>query len=205
MLTRREFAQSICIATLAQNVVGAAYGAAPRRLVGALEEDPPFINPAITTVISSFGSGSPVYGALTRMNAAGEILPELAEHWEVSPDGLTYTFHLRTDVLWHDDHPFTADDIKFSIENVTAKIHPWGKAAFRSLDRVDVPDKFTAIIRLKEAQAALLSASNNAISSILPKHLWENGEILKNPLNKKPVGTGPFKLVEYVPGSHLRY
>jgi ABC-type transport system substrate-binding protein len=67
----------------------------PKRIIGALEEDPPMINPALTTIISSFGAGCPVYGALTWINPQREIHPELAERWEASPDGKTYTFYLR--------------------------------------------------------------------------------------------------------------
>jgi peptide/nickel transport system substrate-binding protein len=178
---------------------------APRRIVGALEEDPPFINPPLTSIISSFGSGCPVYSALTWVNRTGEIFPDLAERWEISPDGKTYTFHLRKNVEWHDGAPFTSADVKFSLENVTAKLHPWGKGAFRSLENVDASDPHVAVLRLKIPSAALMNATNNAISAILPKHLWEGTEFLRNPHNKKPIGTGPFKLVEYVSGDRIRY
>src|ERR1700723_2072532 len=67
----------------------------PKRIIGARKEAPPMINPALTTIISSFGAGCPVYGALTWINPQREIRPELAERWEASPDGKTYTFYLR--------------------------------------------------------------------------------------------------------------
>src|SRR6185312_7280550 len=87
---------------------------APKRIVGALEEDPPIINPPMTSIISSFGAGCAVYGALTWVDSKGGIHPELAERWEISPDGKTYTFYLRKNVVWHDDAPFTSADVKFS-------------------------------------------------------------------------------------------
>jgi peptide/nickel transport system substrate-binding protein len=178
---------------------------APKRIVGALEEDPPLINPAITSIISSFGSGCPVYGALCWVNTKGELFPELAERWEMSPDGKNYTFYLRKNVVWHDGKPFTSADVKFSFENATAKLHPWGKGALRSLDTVDASDPHIAIVKLKIPSASLMSAMHNAISAILPKHLWEGTEFLRNPHNKTPIGTGPFKLVEYIPGDRIRY
>lgn len=178
---------------------------APKRIVGALEEDPPLINPPITSIISSFGAGCPVYGALTWVDRKGDIFPDLAERWEISPDGKTYTFYLRKNASWHDGTPFTSADVKFSIENVTAKLHPWGKGAFRSLESVDASDPHVAVIRLKIPTGSLIRACNNAISAILPKHLWEGTEFLKNPYNKKPIGTGPFKFVEYIPGDRIRY
>jgi peptide/nickel transport system substrate-binding protein len=177
----------------------------PKRIIGALEEDPPMINPALTTIISSFGAGCPVYGALTWINPQREIHPELAERWEASPDGKTYTFYLRKNVIWHDGEPFTSADVKWSFENVTAKLHPWGKGALHSLDTVDASDPHVAVVRLKIPSASLMSAMSNSISAILPKHLWEGSEITKNPHNKQPIGTGPFKLVEYIPGDRIRY
>jgi peptide/nickel transport system substrate-binding protein len=177
----------------------------PKRIIGALEEDPPMINPALTTIISSFGAGCPVYGALTWINPQREIHPELAERWEASPDGKTYTFYLRKNVVWHDGEPFTSADVKWSFENVTAKLHPWGKGALRSLDSVDASDPHVAVVRLKIPSASLMSAMSNSISAILPKHLWEGSEITRNPHNKQPIGTGPFKLVEYIPGDRIRY
>jgi peptide/nickel transport system substrate-binding protein len=61
------------------------------------------------------------------------------------------------------------------------------------------------VIRLKTPSPAVIKAVNNAISAILPKHLWEGTDFVKNPLNKKPIGTGPFKFVEYVQGDRIRY
>ena len=180
-------------------------GGASRRIVGALEEDPPVINPPMTSIISSFGAGCAVYEALTWVDSKGGIHPELAERWDISPDGKTYTFYLRRNVLWHDDTPFTSADVKFSLENVTAKFHPWGRGAFKTLDTVDASDPFVAVVRLKTPSPAVIKAVNNAISAILPRHLWEGTDFVKNPLNKKPVGTGPFKFVEYVPGDRIRY
>jgi peptide/nickel transport system substrate-binding protein len=177
----------------------------PKRIIGALEEDPPVINPPMTSIISSFGAGCPVYEALTWVDQHGDIHPELAERWEISSDGKTYTFYLRKNVLWHDGTPFTSADVKFSLENVTAKFHPWGRGAFKTLDRVDADDPHIAVIQLKTPSPAVMNAVNNAISAILPKHLWEGTDFVKNPLNKKPVGTGPFKFVEYIQGDRIRY
>jgi peptide/nickel transport system substrate-binding protein len=178
---------------------------APKRIIGALEEDPPMINPPMTSIISSFGAGCCVYGALTWVDSKGGIHPELAERWEISPDGLTYTFYLRKNVVWHDDTPFTSADVKFTMENVTSKLHPWGRGAFKTLDSVDASDPHVAVFKLKTPSPAVMKAVNIAISGILPKHLWEGTEFVKNPLNKKPIGTGPFKLVEYVQGDRIRY
>jgi peptide/nickel transport system substrate-binding protein len=178
---------------------------APKRMIGALEEDPPVICPPMTSIISSFGAGCAVYGALTWVDREGDIHPELAERWEISPDGKTYTFYLRKNVVWHDGAPFTSADVKFSFENVTSKFHPWGRGAFKALETVDASDPYVAVLHLSTPSPAVMKAVNNAISAILPRHLWEGTDFIKNPLNKKPIGTGPFKLVEYIQGDRIRY
>ncbi len=182
-----------------------AFAADPTTLVGIIEEDPSLMNPAITAAISSYATGSPVYNALTNIRPNGSIQPELAESWDISPDGLTYTFRLRRDVLWHDDVPFTSADVKFSIETANAKLQPWGRGAYRALDRVETPDAYTAVLKLKQPQASLMLGTDRACSAILPKHIWEKEDLLKSAYNQKPLGTGPYKFVEYVRGESIRY
>lgn len=146
------------LATAAAAAVSARPGraAATTRLVGALEETPPSVNPAISAVISTHASGTPVYGALTHILPDGTVQNELAEHWEMSPDGLTYTFHLRPGVSWHDDAPFSSADVKFSIENANGRLHQAGRGAFRMVDRIDTPDPLTVVFRLRAPSAALI-------------------------------------------------
>jgi peptide/nickel transport system substrate-binding protein len=205
-VTRRSFV----VAGLS-GFVWAAAGAPMARaqdklvLVGVIEEDPSVMNPAITATISSFATGSPVYEALTHINPDGSIDPELAESWEISDDGLSYTFHLRPGVAWHDGTPFTSADVKFSIENANKVLHPWGRGAFRSIESIETPDDLTVVFRLGKPQASLIFGTDGACGSILPKHLWENETIATSPLNHQPVGTGPFQFVEYVPGEFVRY
>lgn len=175
------------------------------QLVCVLESDPPVINPAITNSIASFVAGCPVYNGLVYVNTKYEVEPELAERWEVSPDNKRYVFHLRKGVTWHDGTPFTSADVKFSIENINAKFQPYGRSGFKQLDRVETPDQHTAIIHMKTSSPAVLATGDRASGSILPKHLWEGVNVTNTPLNQKPVGTGPYKLVEYRRGEIIRY
>ncbi len=184
---------------------GTARAADPTRLVGIIEETPSIINPAITAVISSYYAGTPVYSALTHIEPDGTIKPELAESWEAASDGLSYTFHLRRGVLWHDGQPFTSADVKFSLENANGKLHPWGRGAFRAITAIETPDDFTVVLRLKQPSAALMFGTDSACGAILPKHLWDGSDIVKNPHNLNPVGTGPYKFVEMIAGDRLRY
>ncbi len=92
---RRGFLTGLGAAALAGR---AARAASPTRLVGVLEETPSIINPAITAVISSYYTGTPVYSALTHTDADGTVRPDLAVAWDAASDGLSYTFHLRQGV-----------------------------------------------------------------------------------------------------------
>ena len=204
-MNRRQMLLGSGFALLPMTTTWMARAAAPSTLVGIIEEDPPVMNPAITAVISSYATGSPCYNALTNIRPDGSILPELAEKWEISPDGLTYTFHLRKDVAWHDDAPFTSADVKFSIENANGKLHPWGRNAYKSVDRIDTPDASTVVYHLKQPQASLILATDRAVGAILPKHIWEKEDIIKSAYNTKPIGTGPYKFAEYKRGEQIRY
>jgi peptide/nickel transport system substrate-binding protein len=196
MIGRRSFLLGAAV------VSGGA--AAARSLVGALEEDPPIINSAVSTTISTHASATPVYSALTHITPDNVVEGELAERIEYSADGLTYSFFLRKDVAWHDDAPFSSADVKFSIENANAKLHP-ARGAFNALDRVEAPDANTVVLKLKRPSPALIYGTDSYAGSILPKHLWEGTDILRNPLNMKPIGTGPYRFVEYARGDAIRY
>jgi peptide/nickel transport system substrate-binding protein len=178
--------------------------AATTRLVGVIEEDPPFFNPAISSTISSFVAGSPVYSALMRVDGTGKFSGDLAESWDVSPDGMVYTFHLRHGITWHDGAPFSSADVAFSIGQISAKLHPY-RGALNAIDAYETPDANTVVLRLKHPQGSLMISLTNFITDILPKHIWEGKDFARDPHNLAPIGTGPFKFVEFVPGDHILY
>src|SRR5580698_5376839 len=198
---RREALAGLGLATLAPRIVTAAE---PRRLIGLIEEDPPYFNSAASSAISSFVAASPCYSALTHMDVDGKITPDLATSWQISPDGLTYTFHLHSGVEWHDGHPFSADDVAFSIGQVNSKLHPY-RGAMSAIDKVEATDKDTVVLRLKHPQVSLITSLGNFAGAILPRHIWEGKDVARDPHNRQPIGTGPYKFVEYVAGDHILY
>jgi len=129
--------------------------------------------------------------------------PELAESWEFAPDGLSLTFHLRKGVRWHDGKDFTSADVAFSLLNVWREIHPGGRLAYASVTAVETPDTHTAVLRLARPTPYLLSFMNVYGAQVVPKHLYEGTDLLKNPANIAPIGTGPFRFKEWVRGSHI--
>ncbi|MFG1242742.1 ABC transporter substrate-binding protein [Xanthobacter sp. V7C-4] len=129
--------------------------------------------------------------------------PQLAESWEVAPDGLTITFRLHKGVTWHDGKPFTASDVKWSLENVWKTIHPRNKALFENVSAVEIPDDHTVVLKFSKPSLPIFSVLNGVGAPILPKHLYDGTDILNNPYNNKPVGTGPFVFKEWRKGEYL--
>jgi peptide/nickel transport system substrate-binding protein len=129
--------------------------------------------------------------------------PALAESWEVSPDGLRIVFHLRKGVRWHDGKAFTAADVKWSLENLWKTIHPRNKPLFESVENAETPDDYTVVFTLSKPSLPILSVINGVGSVILPKHLYEGTDILNNPYNNQPVGTGPFVFKEWKRGEYV--
>jgi len=133
--------------------------------------------------------------------------PDLAERWEVSPDGLTWTFHLRDGVTWHDGQPFTADDVKYSIETYAdPKVNSILRGNFAPVARVDVVNPTTVRVLTKTPYSSFVELLCY-LAFMMPKHLLEGQEFTPTKFPqafvRRPIGTGPFKFAEHVPGDHF--
>ena len=156
-------------------------------------------NPAIVVQPSIEQVGGSVYEPLVRMNDQFEIVPWLAESWELSDDGLTATFHL-VDANWQDGEPFTADDVVYNLEEVTP-IQAYGAPFAANLVSAEATDEHTVVLTLAKAYAPLLPLLS--VQYLLPKHLYEGTDILTNPANLAPVGTGPLVIESVEEGSQV--
>ncbi len=159
---------------------------------------PARVNPlAVHNVQAERDLASLVFGGLMRLRPDGTPEPELAERWEVTPDGLTYTFHLRSGVTWHDGAAFDASDVAFTIERIQAEEFagpPALAAEWRDV-QVFVADSLTVLMRLPEPSADFLV---RATLGLVPEHLAEDmaavGSFETAPFDRAPVGTGPYRL-----------
>jgi len=147
-----------------------------------------------------------IFNGLTKPGKDLQPAPDLAERWEVSKDGLTWMFFLRRNVKWHDGRDFTADDVKFTYDLVlNPKLATNYAANFRSVKEVAIVDRYTVRFILTTPTASLAAfAGTNA--GILPKHAFEGvaDPWAHDAFNKRaPIGTGAFRVQEYVPGSHV--
>jgi peptide/nickel transport system substrate-binding protein len=170
----------------------------------SLLTEPVTLNSGIHTTMYIGEVASKVQEGLISFDADLKPVPALATKWEVAPDGKTISFDLRKGVKWHDGKDFSAADVEFTLKEVWQKIHPFGKAAFANVDTVEVPDPHRIVLRLSAPAPYLLNYINAYGAPVLPKHLYEGTDIVNNPYNVKPVGTGPFVFKEWVKGSHIR-
>jgi len=202
---------AIVLATLII-VAGPAAGAAKAdetpvtggTLVVALDADPGTLNGGMNTGLETTTVSPQMLSVLLRMDNSRKLIPELADSWTMAPDGLKYTFKLHPNVKWHDGQAFSSADVKFSLE-FDRKYNSVAAGGLAALDTIDTPDANTVVLNLKYAFPPLLTGvlagANTAV--MVPKHLYDTGDPLTNPYNNKPVGTGPFKFVEWVKGDHI--
>jgi peptide/nickel transport system substrate-binding protein len=181
---------------------------APRpggELVFVVAETPPSFDGHRETTFALLHPIAPHYSTLLRFDPEHypKIAGDVAESWTVSRDGLTYTFKVRKGIKFHDGQPLRAQDVKATYDKII--FPPEGvasarKASYAAVDRVEAPDDTTVVFRLKHPSASFLA---NLAS---PWNFIYSAEKLKQDprwYEKNVLGTGPFKLVEYVPGLSL--
>lgn len=169
-------------------------------LVVGIEQLPGHLNPAITTDGAVHAVADSIFSGLIRLDDQATPLPDLAVGWEVSPDARTYTFHLREGVRWHDGTPFTAADVKFTFEHALLLYHARTRGGLEALlDGIETPDEHTVTFRFRQPYAALLQRLDGTEAPILPQHVYgQVPDLQRAPQNLHPIGTGPFRFVEYV-------
>lgn len=179
------------------SLAGTAFAARTDIVVG-LQLEPPTLDPtsgaaaAIDEVVYAN-----VFEGLTRFGPDGEVLPALAESWEPAPDGLSWLFHLRDGVKWHDGTPFTAEDVVFSIDRAMAPESTNAqKQLFDGINEVTAIDDVTVEIGLDAPKGSLLSnlAWGDAVI-VSPATIDDD--------RTHPVGTGPFMFQDWVQGDHI--
>ncbi|WP_066176242.1 ABC transporter substrate-binding protein [Bacillus marinisedimentorum] len=165
-------------------------------LVAGLDDDPPQLDPHFSTAAVDRQVYHSIYDKLVDVDDQLNFVPQLAEKWDISEDGKTYTLHLQKGVTFHDGTPFNAEAVKFNFDRMmdpdagssrTSELSP--------VESVTAVDEHTVEIKLKEAFSPFLAVlSDRAGMMVSPTAVEEKGEDFKN----SPVGTGPFKFVERV-------
>ena len=171
-------------------------------LVVGTTQTPRHFNGAIQSGIATFMPTAQIFASPLKFDANWNPEPYLADSWETSEDGLSVTLHLHPGVKFHDGVALTSEDVKFSIETIKAN-HPF-QTMLEPVTSIDTPDELTVVIHLAHPHPALLLAMSPALMPILPKHIYGEGNIQENPANLAPIGSGPFKFVEYKQGEYYK-
>ena len=172
--------------------------------VVALGANPEHLNISLSSSVIIGLAASAATEGLVRISRDYQLKPALATSWNVSADGKSITFKLRTGVKWHDGKPFTSADVKYTFEKITP-LHPRASSVFRNVDSIEAPDDQTVIIKLKAPFAPFVDFLTAENTGIQPKHIFEGTDALKNPANNAPIGTGPFKFDSWKPGESVTF
>jgi dipeptide transport system substrate-binding protein len=208
-------------------VLGFAWSAhAAKTLVYCSEGSPENFNPQINTTGTSFDTAYPIFNKLVEFTpGTTTIMPALAEKWDISDDGLTYTFHLRKGVKFHSNKSFTptrdfnADDVIATFNRMWKKDDPYAKVsggAYDYFNDMGMADGVTAIDKVDDMTVKFVLAAPNApfianmgmdFAAIHSKEYMDAMMKAGTPemVDQDPIGTGPFMLVDYQKDAVIRY
>ncbi|MDF2763696.1 MAG: diguanylate cyclase [Rhodospirillales bacterium] len=177
----------------------------------ARHQDSTTLDPIFTIQNADIWVMNNMNGLLVRVNREGtDVEPDLAERWEISPDGTTYTFHLREGLKFSDGSPLTARDAKFSLERLRDQEGSVMASMFSVIKSIETPDDGTVVITLNQPSAPFLASLAMFSAAVLPEkalaaadnaNAGETGDL---EFGNNPVGAGAFMLEEWRRGEVLR-
>ena len=142
-----------------------------------------------------------IFDGLTAHDGENNVVPGLAESWDFDEETNTYTFHLRSDVTWHDGERFTANDVKFTIEAIMDPDNGSENAPnFEDVEEITVKDDDAVSFRLSAPNVAFLDYMTMAI---LPQHLLAGEDFQTSDFFRNPIGTGAYKLASWDVGQSI--
>jgi peptide/nickel transport system substrate-binding protein len=172
--------------------------AAKSSLVVGMTIEPPGLDPTVAAPVAIREvTWVNLFEGLVRIDRDGRVQPLLAKSWEIAPDGLTYTFHLREGVKFHDGTSFDSADVKFAFDRARAPNSTNAqKQIFAPIEAIDTPDPATAVVRLKEPSGNFLYFLGWGDAVIVAPETSENNKA-------NPIGTGPFKFKSWTRGDRV--
>jgi ABC-type transport system substrate-binding protein len=197
-------------------IAGCGSSGAPSRheLIDSRDQyDPRSLDPALSTDVPTGRAVGYVFDGLTRFDPSAKVEPALAERWETTPDGLTYTFHLRHGVAFHDGTPFTARHVLHSWQRALDPATKSGAAQFlfpikgarefnagtaKTISGIVVRDDSTLVVTLAEPLAIFIKMLAMPVAAVVPDSVPAN-------FGEHPIGTGPWKLVEWKHDDYLLF
>ena len=172
-------------------------------LVIGSTQTPRHLNGAVQSGIATALPSTQIFASPLRFDDKWNPQPYLAESWKLADDGKSLTLKLRKDAVFHDGKPVTSVDVAFSIMAIKAN-HPF-TTMLGPVEKVETPDAYTAIIRMSVPHPAIVLAMSPALCPILPKHIYGDGQDLKNHSRNTTdvIGSGPFRVTEFKPAQRI--
>ncbi|MGD9942798.1 MAG: ABC transporter substrate-binding protein [Burkholderiaceae bacterium] len=168
-----------------------------------VQPEPAHLMPQIDTTSSVQLIGTKIFEPLFARGKNGETVPLLALSSEISQDGKSIRLQLRRGVKWHDGSDFTSADVKFTLEDAIKKNSPIGRTVLGNLESVETPAPDVALLRFSVPSLYVLSTLVGPTMPMLSKRVYEGKDLRAVQATQNPVGTGPFKFVEWRKGSHI--
>jgi peptide/nickel transport system substrate-binding protein len=157
--------------------------------------------PILSTDSASHDVAGYIYNGLVKYDKDLKVVGDLAESWEVSPDNLSITFHLRKNVRWQDGKSFSARDVEYTYKVIIDPKTPTAYSGdFLLVKHAEVLDEYTFRVTYSKPFAPALISWG---ATIMPRHLLEGKEITTSPLSRTPVGTGRYRFKEWIPGDRI--
>jgi peptide/nickel transport system substrate-binding protein len=177
--------------------------AADNTLTIGIAKEPAKLNPVLIPGVFGEAVAGNIFDTLISFKeSASTPAPALAEKWQISEDGKVYTFHLREGVTFHNGMPLKAADVKYTLEAIMNPDNASpSKEFFDPIESIDVIDDLTVVIKLKDPYAPFLLALGSATAGIIPEKLASEQGM--DDFDRKPIGTGPFKFVEWLPDERI--
>ena len=204
----------VCLAASIAACFGADSTPDRRTLVDSRDNyDPRSLDPALSTAVPTGRAVGYVFDGLTRFTPTAQVEAGLAERWDVSPDGRTYTFHLRRNVHFHDGSPFGARDVVASWERALDPTTKSSASEFlypikgardfhtqkaKTITGLTVRDDSTMVITLEAPLTAFVKLLAMPVASIVPRNIPSN-------FGERPIGTGPWRFVDWHHDDYLLF
>ena len=147
--------------------------------------------------------GWAMYDALLTFDAQGNVIGNVAEKYDLSPDGLTWTFNIRKGIKFHNGDPLTSADVVFSLQRFGSKesTNPWSPYILKNNESITAPDDYTVVYKAQKPEWPLKIPFGQ--THILPKNYFE--KVGQDGFRAAPIGSGPYKFAKWVPKTSMEY
>jgi peptide/nickel transport system substrate-binding protein len=170
-------------------------------ITGSIAE-PSVLIPMLAGDSASHDVAGLIFNGLVKYDTDLSVIGDLAESWDISPDGLVITFHLRKGVKWTDGVEFTADDVMFGYKTIIDEKTPTAyQEDFLQVKKADVLDRYIFRVTYEKPFAPALTSWGNLV--ILPKHILEGKDLTKTDFGRNPIGLGRYKLKKWISGQEV--